>query len=73
MQHSVVFLPGIIAPAEVRYRVPIEHLPGIRALTHDLAVYDRDAPPAEHSSATELDAPDELADAAGLGRFHDAR
>ena len=70
MEHPVIFLPGIIAPAAVRYTALVEHLPGVRSLLHDLAVYDDDEPPADYSIAAELDALDRAADGAGFDRFH---
>ena len=70
MQHGVVLLPGIIAPAAIRYGALIERLPGARASMHDLAVYDGDTPPAGYSISAELDALDRFADAVQLDRFH---
>ena len=70
MQHSVVFLPGIIAPAAIRYHALIDRLHGVRSSMHDLAVYDGDAPPARYSISTEVDALDRFVDAAELDRFH---
>src|SRR5215207_9171843 len=58
MEHAVIFLPGIIAPAAVRYSALVEQLPGVRSLMHDLAVYDGDEPPADYSISAELDALD---------------
>ena len=70
MEHAVIFLPGIIAPAAVRYSALVEHLPGVRSLLHDLAVYADDEPPAGYAITMEVDALDRAADAAGLDRFH---
>src|SRR5215831_7039429 len=70
MELGVIFLPGIIAPAAIRFGPLLEQLPGARAIVHDLAVYDSDAPPADYSVSTELDALDRVADTAGLDRFH---
>ena len=70
MEHGVIFLPGIIAPAAIRYAALIEHLPSVRSLVHDLAVYEGDAPPAAYSISTEVEALDRVANAAGLDRFH---
>ena len=70
MEHAVIFLPGIIAPAEVRYNALIQHLPGIRSLIHALAVYDHGKPPEGYSISTELDALDRAADEGGLEKFH---
>jgi pimeloyl-ACP methyl ester carboxylesterase len=70
MEHVVIFLPGIIAPATVRYGALVEHLPGVRPMMHDLAIYDGDEPPGDYSITTELDALDRAADEAGIDRFH---
>ena len=70
MEHAVIFLPGIIAPASVRYSALIQHLPGTRSLINDLAVYDHDEPPDGYSISAELDALDRAADEAGLEQFH---
>jgi pimeloyl-ACP methyl ester carboxylesterase len=70
MRHAVVFVPGIIAPAAIRYGALVELLPGVRSVLHDLAVYDGPQPPADYSIAAELDALDRAADGAGLDRFH---
>jgi pimeloyl-ACP methyl ester carboxylesterase len=70
MERAVIFLPGIIAPAEVRYGALIQQLRGTRSLIHDLAVYDHDEPPDGYSIPMELDALDRTADQAGLEQFH---
>ena len=70
MEHTVIFLPGIIAPAEVRYAALMELLPDVRSVLHNLAVYEDDEPPAGYSISTEVDALDRAADEAGLERFH---
>jgi pimeloyl-ACP methyl ester carboxylesterase len=70
MDHPVVFVPGIIAPASVRYGALIDQLPGVRSVLHDLAIYDTDEPPADYSVAVEADALDRAADDAGFERFH---
>lgn len=70
MKHAVVFLPGIVAPAAVRYPALIEELRGVRPLLHELAVYASAQPPPTYSINTELDALDRAADQRGLGRFH---
>lgn len=70
MQHAVIFMPGIIAPAAVRYDALIRHLPRIRSLIHDLAVYDHEEPPEGYSMTAELDALDRAADEAQIERFH---
>ena len=70
MDNPVTFLPGIIAPARVRYSALVELLPSVRLLLHELAVYDDETPPDGYSITTELDALDRAADAAGFDRFH---
>src|SRR4051794_16152342 len=70
MHQPVIFLPGIIAPAAIRYGPLVERLPDVDVLVRDLAVYDGDAPPSDFSVATELDALDRAANAAGFERFH---
>jgi pimeloyl-ACP methyl ester carboxylesterase len=70
MQHPVIFLPGILAPAAIRYGPLVARLQDAEVLVLDLAVYDDDVPPTDFSIDTELDALDRAADAAGFGRFH---
>lgn len=67
---DVVFLPGIIAPAQIRYAPLLAHLDGVNAVLKDLSVYDNDTPPADYSITTEVEGIDLAADRAGLGRFH---
>jgi pimeloyl-ACP methyl ester carboxylesterase len=66
---GVIFLPGVIAPANVRYGPLLDHLSAVRTLVEDLTLYDGDAPPPGYSITTELDALDRVADTAGLDRF----
>src|SRR5688572_22143946 len=70
MHQPVIFLPGIIAPAAIRYGPLVERLPDVNVLVRDLAVYDGDAPPSDFSVATELEALDRAANAAAFERFH---
>ncbi len=70
MHQPVIFLPGIIAPAAIRYGPLVERLASVNVLVRDLAVYDTNEPPADFSVATELDALDRAANAAGFERFH---
>jgi len=67
---DVILLPGIIAPAAVRYAPLLAHLDGIRAITKDLEVYAGAAPPPGYTIRTEIDGIAAAADAHGLGRFH---
>jgi pimeloyl-ACP methyl ester carboxylesterase len=70
MEHTVILLPGIIAPAAVRYGALMQHLSGVRLVIHDLAVYDGDSPPEGYSISVEVDALDRAADEEGLAQFH---
>ena len=63
---DVIFLPGIIAPAALRYGPLLEHLPGVNAVVKDLEVYAGDTPPAGYSIETEVLGIDDAADRAGL-------
>ena len=65
-----VFLPGIIAPARVRYAALLEHLREVDVLAKDLEVYAGDAPPEDYSIALEVDGVAAAADRAGFDRFH---
>jgi pimeloyl-ACP methyl ester carboxylesterase len=67
---DVIFLPGIIAPAAMRYAPLLEHLQGVNAVVKDLEVYADDQPPADFGIETEIRGIDEAADRAGLPRFH---
>jgi pimeloyl-ACP methyl ester carboxylesterase len=70
MRYPAVFLPGIIAPAAIRYRPLAERLSDVDVVVRDLAVYDGDEPPADFSIDTELVALDHAADEAGFDAFH---
>ena len=63
---DVVFLPGIVSPASVRYAPLLARLPEITAHVRELAVYAGDAPPRGYSIATEVDALARIE----LPRFH---
>jgi pimeloyl-ACP methyl ester carboxylesterase len=67
---SVLFLPGGIAPAHVRYAALLAHLADVQTVLSDLDVYAADAPPPDYAIARELAAVTRAADAAGLTRFH---
>ncbi|MGH2725961.1 MAG: alpha/beta fold hydrolase [Actinomycetota bacterium] len=66
----VLFLPGIIAPATVRYSPLLDHLPDISAVCKDLEVYAGEEPPSGYAIGSELDGVDRAADEAGFGTFH---
>ncbi len=70
MQYPVVLLPGIIAPAAIRYGPLVERLSDVDMILRDLAVYKDDAPPSDFSIATELVALDRATNDLGLTRFH---
>jgi pimeloyl-ACP methyl ester carboxylesterase len=67
---DVIFLPGILAPAEVRYRPLLDRLPGVNALLKDLEIYATDQPPPDYSVDDEIRGIDAVADQAGLRQFH---
>jgi pimeloyl-ACP methyl ester carboxylesterase len=68
---DVVFLPGIIAPAAIRYEPLIRALgEGVHSVTKELEVYGGDAPAADYSIRMEVDGITRAADAAGLDRFN---
>jgi len=67
---GVIFLPGIIAPAAVRYGPLISHLADVNALPKDLEVYSTVPPPADYSIEMEVAGVDRAADDASFGRFH---
>ena len=67
---DVVFLPGIILPAAIRYEPLLHALVDVNPLVKELEVYRDDAPPDGYSIATEVDAVLRVADEAGVERFH---
>jgi pimeloyl-ACP methyl ester carboxylesterase len=67
---DVVFLPGIIAPVEVRYGPLLGHLPGVHATLKDLEVYASDRPPPRYSVQVEVDGIEAAVVHEGLERFH---
>src|SRR5437870_5141852 len=71
MPYRVVFLPGIILPAHLRYAPLIGELgDDAEPLTKELEVYRGDQPPVGYSIATEVDGLLAAADEAGFERFH---
>lgn len=67
----VLFLPGIIMPATLRYGPLIAALGGsARAVTKELEVYRAEAPPAGYAIEDEVEGISRAADAAGFDRFH---
>lgn len=67
----VIFLPGIIMPAALRYAPLIQELgDGVRTVTKELEVYAGATPPGDHSIDAEVEGISQAADAAGFERFH---
>jgi len=67
---DVLFLPGRIAPAAMRYEPLLSHVDGVNATLKDLEVYGGDSPPAAYSIQTEIDGVERTADEIGVDRFH---
>ncbi len=71
MPYRVIFLPGIILPAHLRYAPLIGELGNdVEPLTKELEVYRDDQPPVGYSIDTEVDGLLAAADEAGYERFH---
>jgi pimeloyl-ACP methyl ester carboxylesterase len=68
--HDVVFLPGIIAPAAIRYAPLLTALDDVNPVVKDLEVYSSDTPPMDYSIEMEVAGVEAAADAAGFDRFH---
>lgn len=67
----IVFLPGIVAPAQFRYAPLISELgPGIQAFTKDLEVYDLGRQRDEYSIGTEVEGLLAALDSAAIERFY---
>jgi pimeloyl-ACP methyl ester carboxylesterase len=66
----VILLPGIIAPAAVRYGPLLEQLGDVQAVLKDLEIYAGAAPPPDYSIELEVAGIARTADRAGLARFH---
>ena len=67
----VVFLPGIIMPAALRYAPLLVELGDtVCPLVKDLEVYATPTPPREYTIAREVEGISRAADAAGFARFH---
>jgi len=65
-----MLLPGIIAPAAIRYEPLLERLTDADTVLKDLEVYRSDAPPPDYSIGREIEGVARAADAAGWARFH---
>jgi pimeloyl-ACP methyl ester carboxylesterase len=71
MRHPVIFLPGILMPAELRYSALLEVLADeVDAVVKDLEIYAAAQPPPAYSLAAEVAGIDRVADEAGFERFH---
>ncbi|MDF3043382.1 MAG: alpha/beta fold hydrolase, partial [Thermomicrobiales bacterium] len=67
----VIFLPGIVMPAALRYAPLIAALgDSARAVTKELEVYRAEVPPAGYAIEDEVEGISRAADAAGCDRFH---
>lgn len=67
---NLILLPGIIAPAAIRYEQLISRLSGCTVIAKDLEVYAGELPPSDYSIASEVAGVDRVADNAGFERFH---
>lgn len=67
---DVIFLPGIVAPAALRYAPLLEHLDGVDGIPKELDVYADDEAPPDYAIDTEVVGIRAAADRAGLARFH---
>jgi pimeloyl-ACP methyl ester carboxylesterase len=67
---NVILLPGIIAPAAIRYAPLVASLTDVDPVTKDLEVYATDTPPPGYSISMEVAGVDRVADAASFDRFH---
>lgn len=67
----VIFLPGILMPAALRYEPLLEVLGDVDAVTKDLEVYrGSSVPPSGYSLEVELEGIARAADERGFDRFH---
>jgi pimeloyl-ACP methyl ester carboxylesterase len=67
----VIFLPGIVMPAALRYGPLIAALgDSAQAVAKDLEVYAGDTPPPDYSVELEIEGIERAADEAGFDRFH---
>ena len=67
---NVILLPGIIAPAAIRYERLMSRLSGCTVIAKDLEVYAEETPPPNYSIAMEVAGVERAADDAGFERFH---
>lgn len=71
MRHGVIFLPGIVTPAQLAF-ADLKHALGDddRIVLRDLAIYDGDTPPKGYGIDLEIAAVLETASKSGFDRFH---
>lgn len=67
---NVILLPGIIAPAAMRYAPLLEQLDGVDVVAKDLEVYAGSEPPGDYGIETEIAGIEATADREGFARFH---
>jgi pimeloyl-ACP methyl ester carboxylesterase len=67
---DVLFLPGIIAPASIRYAPLLAALGEVNAVAKDLEVYRSATPPPDYSIQMEVDGVEAAVDSAGFERVH---
>lgn len=67
---KTMFLPGIIAPAAVRYAPLLEHLDDVETVLKDLEVYSGGEPDETYEIEAEVTGIAAAADGAGFERFH---
>jgi pimeloyl-ACP methyl ester carboxylesterase len=67
---DVIFLPGIVAPAALRYAPLLEQLDGVDGIPKELEVYAGDEPPPGYAIQAEIEGISAAADRAGFARFH---
>ncbi len=70
-RHRVVFLPGVVLPAELAYASLLQNLgERVDAVAKELELYSAEQPPPDFSFETEVEGILREADVHGLHRFH---
>ena len=67
---NLILLPGIIAPAVIRYEQLMSRLSGSAMIAKDLELYSGETPPSDYSIAREVAGVERVANDAGVERFH---
>src|SRR5437867_2142457 len=67
---NLVLLPGIVAPAAIRYHDLLQQLGDVNAIVKDLEIYVEPQPPSTFSIADEVEGLARAAREAGFDRFH---